>query len=41
MTFKYLDEEMIKKLITSLIPPKLEYVAVIWSPQKKKRYKEI
>ena len=28
MTFKYLDEEMINKLITSLIQPKLEYAAV-------------
>ena len=29
MAFKYLDEEMIKKLITSLIRPKLEYAAII------------
>ena len=35
MAFKYLDEAMIKKLIASLIQPKLEYVAVIWSTQKK------
>ena len=27
MAFKYLDEEMIKKLKTSLIQPKLEYAA--------------
>ena len=36
MAFKYLDEYMINKFITSLIRPKLEYVAVIWSPHKKK-----
>ena len=35
MAFKYLDEEMINKLITSLLQPKLEYTAVIWSPHKK------
>ena len=29
MAFKYLDEEMINKLITSLIRLKLEYAAVI------------
>ena len=29
MGFKYLDEEMINKLITSLIQRKLEYAAVI------------
>ena len=39
MAFKYLDEEMINKLITSLIRPKLEYAAVIWSPHKKKDIK--
>ena len=41
MAFKYLDEEMIKKLITSLIQPKLEYAAMIWSPHKKKDIKKI
>ena len=35
MAFKYLDEEIIKKLITSLIQSKLEYTVVIWSPHKK------
>ena len=32
---------MINKLITSLTRPKLEYVAVIWSPDKKKDIKKI
>ena len=41
MAFKYLDEEMSKKLITSLIRPKLEYAAVIWSPHKKKDIKKL
>ena len=35
MAFKYLDEEMINKLITLFIQPKLEYAAMIWSPHKK------
>ena len=34
--FTYLDEEMMKKLIVSMIQPKLEYAAVVWSPHKKK-----
>ena len=41
MAFKYLDEEMIKKLVTSLIQPNLEYAAMIWSPHKKKDIKKI
>ena len=32
---------MIKKLITSLIQPKLEYATVIWSPHKKKYIKKL
>ena len=32
---------MIKKLITLLIRPKLEYAAVIWSPHKKKDIRKI
>ena len=41
MGLKYLDEEMINKLITLLIRPKLEYAAVIWSPHKKKDMKKL
>ena len=32
IAFKYLVVEMIKKLVTSLFRPKMEYAAVIWSP---------
>ncbi len=30
--FTNLDEEMVKKLITSMIRPRLEYGALVWSP---------
>ena len=36
MTFNYIDEEMMKKLIVSIIRPRLEYAAVLWSPHLKK-----
>merc|ERR1712035_47130 len=39
--FNYMDEEMIRKLITSLIRPGLEYAALLWSPNLKKTHKEI
>ncbi len=35
-TFTYLDEEMVKKLITSMIRPRLEYAALVWSSRLKK-----
>ena len=41
IAFKYLDEEMINKLIPPLIWPKLEYAAVIWSPNIKKDIRKI
>ena len=41
MAFKYLDEEMINKLIVLLIQPKLEYAAVIWSKHKMKDIKNL
>ena len=39
--FTYLDEEMMKKLIVSMIRPKLEYAAVVWSPHKKKDVRKL
>ncbi len=36
MAFSYLDEGMIKKLLISMIRPRLEYVAVVWSPHTKR-----
>ena len=36
MAFHFLDKDMMKKIITTMIRPKLEYAEVIWSPHKKK-----
>ena len=33
---KNMDEEMRRELIPSILRPRLEYVAVVWSPQLKK-----
>ena len=41
LSFHYLDEEMMKKILTTLIRPQLEYAAVIWSPYMKKHVKKI
>ena len=40
MAFKYLAEEMMNKVILSLIGPKLEYAATIWSPHNKEDIKK-
>ena len=39
--FHYLDEEMIRKLITTMIRPRLEYAAVVWSPSTKKDIRKL
>ena len=36
MAFHFLDKDMMKIIITSIIRRKLEYAEVIWSPHKKK-----
>ena len=36
MAFHFLDKDMMRKIITTVIRPKLEYAEVIWSPHKKK-----
>ncbi len=40
-SFTYLDEEIVKKLITSIIRPRLEYAAVVWSPRLKKDVRKL
>ncbi len=39
VAFTYIDEEMVKKIITSFIPT-LEYAAVVWNPHLKKTHRE-
>ena len=41
VAFAYIDEEMVKKIITSFIRPTLEYAAVVWNPHLKKHVKRL
>ena len=41
VAFTHLDEDMMKKLITSMIRPRLEYAALVWSPNKKKDIRKL
>ena len=36
MAFHFLDKDMMRKIVTTMIRPKLEYAEVIWFPHKKK-----
>ena len=36
MAFHFLDKDMMREIITTMIRSKLEYAEVIWSPHKKK-----
>ena len=35
MAFRFLDKDIMRKTVTSIIRQKLDYVEVIWSPHKK------
>lgn len=39
--FTYLDEDMVRKLIVTLIRPRLEYASVAWSPSLKKHIRKL
>ena len=41
LAFHYLDENMIRRIITTLIRPQLEYASIIWSPHLKKHIKKL
>ena len=41
VAFNYLDKEIMKKIITHMICPKLEYAVVVWSPHKKKDVRKL
>ncbi len=36
IAFNYMDEQMLSKIISTMIRPRLEYAAVVWSPHLKK-----
>ena len=36
IAFNFIDEDMLEKMIKTLIRPRLEYAAVVWSPHLKK-----
>ncbi len=39
--FTHLDEDMMKKLITAMIRPRLQYAALVWSPKLKKDVRKL
>ena len=41
VAFSYIDEDMMKKIIVTMIRPRLEYAAVVWSPNLKKDIKQL
>lgn len=41
VAFTYMDEDMVRKFIVSMIRPRLEYAATVWSPSKKKDIKKL
>ena len=41
VAFAYMDGEMVKKILVSMIRPKLEYAATLWSPSTKKNIKKL
>ena len=41
VSFHYMDEDMIKKLIMTMVRLKLEYAAVVWSQHLKKHIKKL
>ena len=41
MAFSYMDVDMMRKLICSMIRPRLEYAATVWSPHTKKNIRKL
>ena len=41
VAFAYMDEEMVKKILITMIRPKLEYAAILWSPSTKKNIRKL
>ena len=41
VAFHYMDKDMMKKILTSMICPRMEYAAVVWSPNAKKGIRKL
>ena len=41
VAFHFTDKDMMKKILTSMIRPRLEYAAVVWSPHAKKDIRKL
>ena len=41
VAFHYMDKSMMRKIVTTMIRPRLEYAAVVWSPHMKKHIRKL
>ena len=41
IAFGYMDKDMMRKILTTMVHPRLEYAAVVWSPHMKKDVKKL
>ena len=41
VAFHYMDKDMMKKILTNMVRPKLEYASVVWSPNVKKDIRKL
>ncbi len=41
VAFHHMDKEMMKKIMTAMVRPRLEYAAVVWSPHTKKDIRKL
>lgn len=41
MAFHCMDKNMLKKIISTMLHPKLEYAAMVWSPHMKKDWRKL
>ena len=41
VAFHHMDKDMMKKIMTAMVRPRLEYAVVVWSPHMKKDIKKL
>ena len=41
VAFHYMDKEMMNEIVTCMMWPRLEYAAVVWSPDMKKDIRKL